>query len=37
MVILAGVAVGYEDVDHKINHINTGRDAYNEQVEFIQD
>jgi hypothetical protein len=37
MLVLAGVAVGYEDEDHKINHINTGRDAYEKSVEFIGD
>jgi hypothetical protein len=37
MLVLAGVAVGYEDENHKINHINTGRDTFKDNVEFVQD
>jgi hypothetical protein len=37
MLVLAGVAVGYEDDSHKINYINTSRDDYKNNVEFIQD
>jgi hypothetical protein len=37
MVVLVGVAVGYEDESHKINHIETGRDDYKDNVEFLND
>jgi hypothetical protein len=37
MIVLVGIAVGYEDESHKINHIKTERDLYKNSVEFIND
>lgn len=37
MVVLVGIAVGYEDESHKINHIKTERNSYKNNVEFIYD
>jgi hypothetical protein len=35
--VLVGVAVGYEDESHKINHIATERDTYKNNVGFMED
>jgi hypothetical protein len=35
MVVLAGVAVGFEDGSHKINHIIASRDTHKSNVSFI--
>jgi hypothetical protein len=37
MLVLAGVAVGFEDETHRLNHIKTDRDAYKKSVEFVED
>ncbi|KAH7408830.1 Nitroreductase-like protein [Phaeosphaeria sp. MPI-PUGE-AT-0046c] len=37
MIVLAGVAVGYEDRDHKINHLKGQREALENNVEFLDD
>lgn len=35
MSILAGVAVGFEDNSHPVNHLNVVRDAWKDSVEFM--
>jgi nitroreductase len=35
MLVLSGIAVGYEDEDHKLNKLRAGRDGWRESVEFI--
>jgi hypothetical protein len=37
MEVLVGVAVGFEDGSHKINHLKGERDALENSVEFIED
>jgi hypothetical protein len=35
--VLVGVAVGYEDGNHKINHLDMARDGYGSIADFVED
>ncbi len=37
MVVLTGLAVGYEDERHKVNKLGVIRDAWKESVEFVDE
>lgn len=37
MVVLAGIAVGYEDETHKINHIQAERENFKKNADSIKD